>query len=378
VTVPVRWENGSEFSWLGLPTAPRTGTAPWDAGLLLSSGRDALRLVLSRGVAEHGWRRLWVPEYFCQHVVAALQRPDLALLPYVDHPLLAEPRPPEARTGDAVLVMNYFGLRTGFPAPDGPGVHVIEDHSHDPSSWWARTSRADYCIASLRKTLPVSDGGAVWSPRGHPLPSPPALDPQRRRAAALKLSGMILKAMYLGGMPVDKARYRDLARRGERALAHPAVSDISEVSRALVASFDLIGWREARRRNAVALRAALGDPGWADVLAPADGEPCGGPGARPGDDTRDAVAFSTVLVVDTPERRQLLLQRLHAASIFPAVLWPLETTVLPVGEEARDVSRRLLSIHCDGRYDSDDMARVAGVAAEAGRRIGVLSRATSG
>ena len=47
------------------------------------------------------------------------------------------------------------------------------------------------------------------------------------------------------------------------------------------------------------------------------------------------------------------------ANVFPVVHWPLEETVLPVGEEARDISRRLISIHCDGRYGAPDMLRVA-------------------
>jgi hypothetical protein len=72
-----RWENGSEFHWLGLREGPRSGDVPWSRGLLLFSGRDALRLVLRTGATRRGWRRLWVPDYFCQHVVAATVRPDL-------------------------------------------------------------------------------------------------------------------------------------------------------------------------------------------------------------------------------------------------------------------------------------------------------------
>jgi len=67
---PDRWEIGSEFHWPGLPTLGEAAAVPWSSGLLVSSGRDALRLVLALGVRERGWRRLWVPENYCQHVVA--------------------------------------------------------------------------------------------------------------------------------------------------------------------------------------------------------------------------------------------------------------------------------------------------------------------
>lgn len=341
-----RWENGAEFSWLGTFRGPRTQPVPWDGGALLFSGRDALRLVLDVGVRQRGWGRLWVPEYFCQHVVAGIRRLDLEFAAYPDHPLLACPRPPEARPGDAVLVVNYFGLRDGFPAPGTEGVDVIEDHSHDPTSDWARQSRADFCIASLRKTVPLSDGGAVWSPRGHALPAVPALSPQRCRAVAFRLSAMLLKSMYLEGLPVDKSLYRGLANRGERGLAHPAVCAISDVSRAVVDSFDLARWRQVRRRNVDALRDALDGVSWVEVL----GYPL-----LPG-----TVPFSAVLLVDDPTRRERLRHEFLRRSVFPAVLWSLERTELPVSDQARKVSRRLLSVHSDGRYGVDDMLRVAG------------------
>jgi hypothetical protein len=349
---PDRWESGSEFSWLSAHLVPRADPAPWDqAGQLLFSGRDALRMVLRTGVARHGWRRLWVPEYFCQHVVAALVRPDLELLPYLDHPLRTTVELPPARPQDAVLVINYFGLRAPWQAPEGADFQIVEDHSHDLTSPWAWTSRADYCIASLRKTLPLSDGGVVWSPRGHPLPAAPAMDEQRRRAAGLKLGAMLLKAMYLDGLPVDKAGYRELARLGEVGLARPSVSSISEVSRAVVDAFDLKPWRDLRRRNVEFLRTQLK----------------GVRGLRlPGPHHPDAVAFSGLVVVDEPQRRDRLVQGLFQARIYPAVLWLLEETVLPVGDEARDLSRRTLSIHGDGRYDLSDIARITAVVRGAG------------
>jgi hypothetical protein len=234
---PLRWEVGSEFHWPGLPVPARAADRPWSKGVLVSTGRDALRLLLALGVGERGWRRLWVPEYFCQDVVAAFARPGLELRPYPDHPLRGVPDFPAARRGDVILVTNYFGLRPAFEAPRRDGVEIIEDHSHDPSSPWAESSTADFCVASLRKTIPVSDGGVAWSPVGHALPPEPPLTMQRRRAATSKLVAMILKAMYLDGHKIERATYRALARRGERGLAVPGESSISPVARAILDSF---------------------------------------------------------------------------------------------------------------------------------------------
>ena len=136
-------------------------------------------------------------------------------------------------------------------------------------SAWAQGSRADFCVASLRKTLPISDGGVLWSPMGHRLPPAPPLTEQRRRAGATKLSAMMLKAMYLSGLPVEKDSYRALALRGERALAYPAVCAMTEVSRGIVDSFPLDTWRRARRDNRAVLVQAMGSAKWASVLEPA-------------------------------------------------------------------------------------------------------------
>jgi hypothetical protein len=209
------------------------------------------------------------------------------------------PDAPDARPGNATLVMNYFGLRQAFAVPRRGGVEIVEDHSHGPSFPLATSSAADFCIASLRKTISLSDGGVLWSPVGHALPPEPHLTMQRKRAAATKLSAMILKGMYLESHRIDKASFRDLAERGERGLTVPGVSSMSDVARAILGSFPLAAWRSARAANHVVLTSRLAQVGWARVLAPADG---------------DSVPFSCVVVVDSAELRERARRHLIAAN----------------------------------------------------------------
>jgi len=156
----------------------------------------------------------------------------------------------------------------------------------------------------------------------------------------------MLKALYLDGHPVDKAEYRALAQRGERDLAVPGISAMSDVARVVLRSFPIESWRRKREANHAVLTSRLAKTGWARVLERSDGA---------------GVPFSCVVVLDPPERRERARLRLVESNVFPAVLWPLETTVLPVGREARELSRRVLSIHCDGRYGADDMHRVGDI-----------------
>lgn len=341
---PDRWEIGSQYHWPGSPPPGESPLVPWSTGRLLSSGRDALRMALALGVRDFGWRRLWVPDYFCQEVVAALIQTGLELRSYPDHPLRCAPDLPDARSGDVILVMNYFGIREGATPLRREGIGLIEDHSHDPTSTWAFTSGADFCVASLRKTTPLPDGGVLWSPRGHALPRPPRQVAQRRRTAAARVRAMMLKAMYLDGHPVDKADFRASAEVAERDLAVPVVSAMDPVSRALLASFPIEAWRRARAVNHETLGDALAGLGWTRMLGPA---------------VPEAAPFSATLIMDSLERRELVRTRLMEARIYPAVLWSLETPVVSVSDESLRLSRRILSIACDARYGATDMARIA-------------------
>ena len=68
-----------------------------------------------------------------------------------------------AGRGDAVLAVNFFGAGTGTGWADQRAAAdwlLVEDHSHDPFSPWAVGSNADFAFSSLRKTLPVPDGGS--------------------------------------------------------------------------------------------------------------------------------------------------------------------------------------------------------------------------
>jgi hypothetical protein len=346
-----RWETGSDYQWVGWPAEVETSVMPWSSGRLLFSGRDALRMTLTEGVRHRGWRRLWVPEYYCQVVTAALVRDDLRLQSYPDSPDLAGPARPELHRGDAILVMNYFGIRGRIDIQRPEGVDVVEDHSHDPTSDWALTSTADFCIASLRKTLPLTDGGVLWSPKGHDLPGTPGLDQRRRRAASTRLTGMMLKSLYLAGAPIEKSGYRGMIRRGEAGLSYPSVTKASDLTVAFLASYPIERWRRARQDNFTVILESLATVGWAEIL-------------RPG--TEAGAPFSCVLILDTAERRQRLRDALIQHRIFPAVLWPLESPVLTVGSHAVDISRRLISLHCDGRYGPDDMRRVASLVRQLG------------
>lgn len=346
------WEYGSEFHWPSFGQEPSGQILP-ESAELFGSGRDALRALIAMGIRHRGWRRCFVPTYLCQEVVAAVAAAGIEVVLYEDSPLW--PAPPEAATpfcrGDVFFLVNYFGLRGPQAARAvrlGP-AELVEDHTHDPWSDWARTSRADFCLVSLRKTLPLPDGGALWSPRGHPLPAGTAITPERQSASFLKLGAMLLKRLYLDGRPVDKEGFRQLQVAGERRISLGEVSGSSKWVREILPVLPWETWRQKRARNyQVLCQALLPLPGIEPLLPFGDGSLC---------------PFSLVLKCDTPRRRESLRTRLTADAIYPAILWPIHGTG---GEEmphkmgeAEKLSQRILSLPCDFRYEHDDLLRVA-------------------
>jgi hypothetical protein len=310
---------------------------PWGAGATYwGSGRDAMRAVLAWGKAHLGWRRLLCPSFMCQRVASALAM-EIDLEAYPHRPTSTTRPALETGEGDVVLVIASLGARLE-PIVSGPG-HVIEDHSHDPLSAWADSSTSDFAVASLRKTFPLADGGVAWSPTG--LDGPPERPVTDRHANATleRLSAMILKRLYLDGASVSKEDFRRLSMSGEADVAQGAISGISDLSRSRLASLPTVVWRAARIANLTAFREAFGQP----------------PGTR-----LLEAPFAATLVFDEPSLRDQVRRSLISADIYPAVLWPLEERIVPgIGQTDIDLSRRILSIHCDQRYSTGEMERVA-------------------
>ncbi|HSD29180.1 MAG TPA: hypothetical protein VLL75_17900 [Vicinamibacteria bacterium] len=339
---PSRWEHGSFFH---LSLEPGVLEAPWNGGpsTLWGSGRDAMRALLAWGRETLGFERIVVPSFFCPKVTSALAR-ELPVAIYPDAPEDPLPDRFEASARDVLLVVNTYGMRAR-PRVDTRAV-VLEDHSHDPLSPWAFESEADYAVASLRKTLPLPDGGVLWSPKRRELPSERRWTATHARAAASRLAAMAWKRQYLEGLPLDKETYRARAIAAEVAIGTGEISGITPLSRERLPALPGRAWRDRRARNLAAFRSALGEvPGVRVLEAP----------------------FAATLVFDAADRREQVRAALVAARAYPAVLWPLEGDVHPdVPAGHRELSRRVLSLHCDFRYGEHDMERVA----EAVRRAG--------
>jgi len=329
-----RWEFGSAFPLI-LPRG--LGRAePLEQARYFGSGRHALRALVEFGRRERGWQAVHIPAYYSPAVVQSIAD----LLPvrrYDSGPVGPHPRP-DAGPADAVITVSYFGEPPVLPST--PATLII-DVTHDPVAPWLDPARADYVFASLHKTLPLPDGGMLWSGNGHPLP--PAVPPTDAHLATVSqiLSAMCLKAAYLDGAPLRKEQYRALYAAGDAGLCSTAVSGISDFSREALRVLPAEELRRRRMTNAAELALNLRE--LAGVVV-------------------HARSFGVVLEFDTTQRREAIRRDLIARSVYPAVLWSLNPEDAPPHQ--LDFSRRMLHLHADLRWSGSDLRRVAAIVRE--------------
>lgn len=306
--------------------------------ILMADGRQSLVIL----IRQEGWRRLWMPEYFCYEVIEAVRlQTGIDIVSYPDFPLADDRmllRHLPFKEGDVLLRINYFGRR-GYRSNTDIPVPVIEDHSHDLFGEWARMSDADWCVVSLRKTLPIAGGGAIWSPKGHLLPMNLSETNECKKMMSLRWKAMEMKADYLSGKVIRKDDYRKLYAETEEWFDKADASGIDERSKKVINGLDILAWNKAKQRNWNLLNDMLSNV--VQVLQP---------------ERTWCNMFSFVFLTESRKKREILRRRLIERSVYPAILWHMPETV---SKEVQNFGCRMLSIHCDGRYSEDNMRQLA-------------------
>lgn len=333
-------EFGSDFNFIESFNSGRAHlTDVFRDATLLANGRQCI-VVLIR---QYGWRRLWMPDYFCYEVMDTIkEQTGIEVLFYEDNPLKeANVEHLPYKEGDVLLRMNFFGLKELRSNKQIP-VPVIEDHSHDPFGHWALYSDADWCVSSLRKTLPIPEGGMMWSPKQLRVEGLELRDSkENEKIAAIRWEGMVMKAKYLKGVNNSKEEFRKRYTETEKWFDHAEPSQIDKRSHEFITKqFDLNLWLGAKRRNWELLKTLVDKENY-EVLR-AEHESC--------------TMFSFVILLESKTQRDEVRKKLIESCVYPAILWNVPDTA---STSSKDISNRMLSIHCDGRYTEDDIKQLA-------------------
>jgi len=315
---------------------------PWEdtADIIYTeSGRQAVAIV-EAALRRQGHTKVHVPSYLCDSMIDPFHRNGWALaeLP-PDKDLMVRPEELLARVTEGVLLhAPYFG-RQDSPAMlealatiQRRGVVVIADETH--RLFAGPSPVADIRVASLRKVLPLYDGGYV---AGLPARLRPARPSVSSESAAIRRLAMRVKSDALASRDGSKT-HLELYAKAERATeTQVQPCRMSGDSCSLLRRLDLEMIRKARERNSVSLSRALGHSHRFRVVNP------------PAEDL-----LPSHLVLETDEvaglRRFLSRQHIHCA-----IHWP-PSEVLPQHGNWPD---RYLSLPIDHRYGEPDMVRMA-------------------
>lgn len=328
-------EFGSDFYEFAYPRMGETvfNCLPTETTNYYAAGRLTIEALV--GIA--GIQRLFVPTYFCGETLNRWRRtiPGIVYYDFVPGDRINNAISDiKFKKGDAILIVNYFGLGFSDKLQNNTAI-IIEDHSHAPTGDAAMTSEADWCIASLRKALPVPDGAVLWSPKGHKLPKQPISVDKTELIMTRRWNAMQIKGEYIaGGCEEDRLKisFRDTFKETEEEFASLKQSDMSKVSYEILNNLDVERWQDQRTVNWQILYHEIKKSDKYNILKPYSAF-----------DT----PFSLVLLFKKTASRDWVKQKMIEHKIYPAILWPIEN---PAFKSAKDFSDRMLSVHCDGRY----------------------------
>jgi hypothetical protein len=340
-TRPARVIGGA----FGLATAGDATTAPaWlvrPDQLAFANARGALRAV-------QRWKRparVWMPAFLCDSMSrqVAAENQELRWYP-LDETLAATDLAwlDDVAPGDVVLVVDYFGfvLHAALArAARARGAFVVEDAAHALLTDRAG-SLGDVAIFSPRKCAGLPDGGLL---RGAALPPVAALPTADGRWFTLAVDAATQRGQFDRGERDDRGW---LALNQEAERLHPdEPTAMSALSHRLAATIDWAAIAARRRDNYRAL---------AERLAPLALFPDLPDGTVP--------HGFTIRVRD----RDAVRAALFAHDIFPSLLWPLAGVVPASFTASHRLSADVMTLHCDQRYDPDDMHRIARLVLDAG------------
>ena len=287
---------------------PGGGNTPLPNGVLLNSGRNALRHI----VRQLKIKSIWVPEYTCPVVWDALRAEKCELRFYsIGLDMLPTEKMPR---NDFVLYTNYFGCcgkNVEMLAAEYPNLIVdcAQAYHAQPKG------RASFC--SPRKYFGVADGGIAFGVE----PAAYAQDDSSARQQHL----IVRKEKGASaGYPLFQAV--------EESLIDAPIRAMSAATSAALKKFDAATATQKRRANFVFLRERL---------------LTSFPFALAADDV------PMIYPYETDDRA--LRSRLIANKIFVAKYWP------QLSPAANALAERIIPLPVDQRYGTDDMKRIAEV-----------------
>lgn len=233
------------------------------------------------------------------------------------------------------LYMDYFGKKSisdsklEFLRNIG-NIVFIEDRTHN--LMWNRECSflPEYIVASLRKWLPIPDGGLLWGKISKPLQEDSSF-------SAMRLHAQNLRHEYLNcGDESIKIEFRKIFSTVSDIMNQDDPSAMSAYAYALASNTDWDEIRLIRKNNAEVLISELSESPYIKFI-------------------QDRAGLSDLYVAFVVPNRDEVQRRLSAEGIFNTIIWPLSDAQKDVCQVAKFTEENMLAAPCDQRYNTNDM-----------------------
>lgn len=308
-----------------------------------SSGRAALFNILAYLKSNKGLKSVLFPDYLCDSVYKMALKNQLGIEFYqLDEQLnpIYEDVSKKYDTSKVVLVINYFGLKNCKEIiAKLKGINqqllLILDNVQAPYSMLEETE-ADFSFSSFRKAFPVADGS--WA-----LSKNYALEQHHKinEFAQYKIAASCLKAMRDQQLYQDEV-YLNLFHVGEEKIDDDYHTDMTKLSKTILADMEWHRWAILRKRNAEVVVEGLKKLGIKPIL-PINDE------------------YVPLFVPVYLKNRDKVRKEMFANDIFLPVHWPVEEDYKNQLKRGSDLAAHELSIIIDQRYTVGDMKRILSI-----------------
>ena len=319
---------------------PFEGRQQWNFSYF-NTGRAAIEALLFF-LKEQGKRKVWLPGYDCSSVLDSAKRAGVDIELYaVDRNLNVDCTVFEkVQENDILYLVNFFGRPVSqstlglIRETQKKKVIVIEDLTLGLLSSGNNVGFGDYVIGSVRKWLPITDGGFVASL--NPLP-----EFKKEQASNdytfYYFAAQIMKDSYLKDTTLDKQLFLDISNEGMKVLfSDYTIREMSSVAKRVTETTDLNMVASERFNNYKYLYQLLSNISELHLMvAPVEG----------------MVPLGMVICIDD---RDNLFKYLIQNNIYCNIHWR-ENESTKQFEDADFLSKHCLTIPCDQRYNHEHM-----------------------
>ena len=285
----------------------------------LNTGRNALEYILR----VRGYKKVYLPCYACEVLLEPFNKLDIEYSFYHINDNLELAEPVMLTEGDALLYINYFGLKQDYvkTLAERYGKRLIVDNTQ---AFFVRPIEGIDTFYSCRKFFGVADGAYLYCDK--------RLDAELEQDHSWERMTYLLKRIDVS----PEAAYADFRAENVKLRYNP-IRQMSSLTHRIMASIDDQAVAKRRRENYQYLEGELKEKNGISLPL-----------------TDDAVPMVYPFLTNDPDLRQRLIDN----KVFVATYWPNVLDWCTPSDTAYKMTQRILPLPIDQRYGNEDMKRI--------------------